>query len=163
MPYYRGDYVGGQSNYYRGDPFLGALIGTAARSVGLGKLASKAGRWVAQRVTGQSLRRGAAAAAGVGITAATLPGLPSRGSNLPAPIQIGPVGIDPLSALPGGKPLLTFGSKKYRRMNPLNPKALRRAIRRAEGFERFAKSTMNALVKSGGGRKFKRVSKPRSK
>jgi len=32
-----------------------------------------------------------------------------------------------------------------RRMDPLNPKALRRAIRRAKGFERFVKSNRKAL------------------
>ncbi len=32
-----------------------------------------------------------------------------------------------------------------RRMNPLNPRALRRAIRRAKGFERFVKSNRKSL------------------
>jgi len=32
-----------------------------------------------------------------------------------------------------------------RRMDPLNPKALRRAIRRAKGFERFVKSNRKSL------------------
>ncbi len=32
-----------------------------------------------------------------------------------------------------------------RRMNPLNPQALRRAIRRAKGFERFVKSNRKSL------------------
>lgn len=39
------------------------------------------------------------------------------------------------------------GSKcvSNRRMNPLNPRALRRAIRRAKGFERFVKSNRKSL------------------
>lgn len=32
---------------------------------------------------------------------------------------------------------------RHRRMNPLNPRALRRALRRAQGFARFARKTMH--------------------
>ena len=41
----------------------------------------------------------------------------------------------------------TTGTKcvSNRRMNPLNPQALRRAIRRAKGFERFVKSNRKSL------------------
>ena len=71
MPYYgaRGDYVGGRSNYYRGDPFIGAIIGGVARAVGAGPLIAKAGRWVAGRITGQGLKRAAQTAVGVAGTA----------------------------------------------------------------------------------------------
>lgn len=160
MGYYmRGDYYRG--DYYRGDPFLGALVGTVARKVGLGKVASKAARWVGQRISGRSLKR---AAGIVGAATVGVPVLRSSGWPQPAtddmPIELGPLGIDPGAILPGGRKFLTLGGgKTYRRMNPLNPRALKRALRRAEGFEKFARSTMTALYKPGGGRKFKKASR----
>jgi hypothetical protein len=39
-------------------------------------------------------------------------------------------------------------------MNPLNPRALRRALRRAEGFERFARRVI-AVTHRGGRKKWK--------
>jgi hypothetical protein len=40
--------------------------------------------------------------------------------------------------------LLTYGVPgKHRKMNVLNPKALHRSLRRAEGFEKFAKKVLN--------------------
>lgn len=163
MPYYRGDYVApGRGGYYRGDPFLGALVGGLARSVGLGKVVAKAGRWVAQRVTGKTVKAATVAAAGAAALPVLTAALPSPSTSAAMPVQLGPIGIDPGSFLPGGEPFITYGRKKYRRMNPLNPRALKRAIRRAEGFEKFAKKTMSALVKPGGGRKFKRATSKRS-
>lgn len=146
MAYYRGDYYRGDgSNYYRGDPFIGGLIAGAA-----GKLLGKAGAWVGRQIGGRGAAGAAGAAAGTLIGTSLLPQTPGR-----MPIQIGPVGIDPRSLLPGGKPGITFGGerKRYRRMNPLNPKALRRALRRAEKFEKFARRTVNAL--RAGPKKFK--------
>lgn len=35
------------------------------------------------------------------------------------------------------------GGRRYRRMNPLNPRALRRSLRRIQGFARFAKKVMH--------------------
>lgn len=158
MGYYqRGDYYRG--DYYRGDPFLGGLIGSAARAVGLGKVAAKAGRWLVSKITPGTVK----ATAGVAATAA-VPVIASRVMTRTAPpgempINIGPLGIDPGSALPGGQPLFTWGKKKYRRMNPLNPRALKRALRRAEGFEKFARRTVNALYKTGDGGKRRRFKK----
>jgi hypothetical protein len=47
----------------------------------------------------------------------------------------------------GVKQAFGFGdagsSTTRRRMNPLNPRALRRALRRAQGFARFARKTMH--------------------
>lgn len=151
MPYYRGDYVGGKSNYYRGDPFLGAIIGSAARSIGLGGLAAKAGRWVAGRITGSAVKKAAIGTA-AGAALPVLMGGVSRATGT-QPIQLGPLGIDPGSMFPGGEPGITWGRRRSRRMNPLNPKALRRALRRAEAFEKFAKRTVNAL--HSGPKKFK--------
>jgi len=48
-----------------------------------------------------------------------------------------------------------------RKLNPLNPRALKRGLRRAYGFDKFARKTMNALYRTVPGkvkqRKFKRV------
>jgi hypothetical protein len=39
--------------------------------------------------------------------------------------------------------LVTIGGRRrYRRMNPLNPRALRRALSRARSFEKFARRTI---------------------
>jgi hypothetical protein len=42
-------------------------------------------------------------------------------------------------AVKGAEKMLGFGHRKHRRMNACNPRALRRAIRRAHAFERLAK------------------------
>jgi hypothetical protein len=52
--------------------------------------------------------------------------------------------------------------RRYRRMNPLNPKALRRAIRRANSFEHFARSVIN-VTHRGGKKKWKFHRKRRSR
>lgn len=179
MPYYgaRGDYVGGRSNYYRGDPFLGALVGAVARKVGVGALAAKAGRWVAGRITGAGLRRGAqvvAATAGTAVVGAAV----NRAIG-PSPTELEEIGELEAPAGGGGGGggttwVVTASGRRMRvrwsqtkgkwvavrSMNPLNPKALNRALRRAGGFEKFAKKTVNALYRSSTGatktRKFKR-------
>lgn len=158
MSYYRGDgYYRGDSNYYRGDPFFGAIGGALAGVAG--KLIGKAGKWVGGRLggsAGKKIVRDAAIGAVAG--GAAIPVLRSVAPPTQAsgpPIQIGPLGISPGSAMPGGEPLFTWGRKKSRRMNPLNPKALKRALRRAEGFEKFAKKTVNALYKRVDGRRVK--------
>ncbi len=153
MGYYRGDYYRGDGgNYYRGDPFLGGLIA---------KVVPKVATWVGGRLGGSKTRKAVGAALGVAV-ASKLPGMtpPILQSGGQAPINIGPLGINPGAALPGGEPLFTWGKKKYRRMNPLNPRALKRALRRAEGFEKFARRTVNAL--RSGPKKFKSQSRKRS-
>jgi hypothetical protein len=158
VSYYRGDYYRG--DYYRGDPFLGALAGAAARKVG--GLALRALRGTGAKTVGGGLARVATGAA------AAVPIVQAAGSLIPGratgqmPISLGPIGIDPMAALPGGRPLFAFGKAKRRKMNPLNPKALRRALRRSEGFEKFAARTVNSLYKVIDGRKvrtFKRKAK----
>lgn len=149
MSYYRGDYYRGDGNYYKGDPFLGALVA----GVG-GKLLKKAAGWVGRQTVGGLIGKGAGAAT----AAAAIPAV-TRAVTRPREELV----IRPGAALPGGEPLFdTFTTrKKYRRMNPLNPKALKRALRRAEGFEKFAKQTMSALTKPGSTRKFKKATRSR--
>lgn len=141
MPYYRGDYYRG--DYYRGDPFLGALAGLAGRAVG--KLAKKAVGWVGRQATsrvgrmGVPILRDAASSTVAGAVGYTMGRREAEGYS-----EIGQI---PRLGSGGGAP------KRYRRMNPLNPKALRRALRRAEGFEKFARKTVSGL--RYGAKKFK--------
>lgn len=94
-----------------------------------------------------------------GIVGGRLPALPQLppapgGSTPPLlPGRIPPAALAPGAGCPGnpccaGKHLdKATGTKcvSNRRMNPLNPQALRRAIRRAKGFERFVKSNRKSL------------------
>lgn len=150
MPYARGDYVrgrGARGDYVRGDPFIGGLVAGVA-----GKLAKKAIGWVARR----TMSRGTTAAAGAAVGSMLTPR--TQGTM---PIQLGPIGIDPRSLGPGGEPGFSWGkpSKTRRRINPLNPKALRRALRRAEGFEKFAQRTVNSLYRVIDGRRVRTFKK----
>ncbi len=149
MAYYRGDYYRG--DYYRGDPFLGALAGAAIKKAG-GWALRQLGRTGAKTVGGGLARVAGAAGTVAAVAPIVQMALPQRGTGM-APINLGPLGIDPGSALPGGRPFLTYGQKRRRRINPLNPKALRRALRRTEGFEKFAARTVNSLYKVIDGRK----------
>jgi len=146
VSYYRGDYYRGDGgNYYKGDPWL-PVLGAALKGVA-GGLVKKAGRWVGrQTVGGLAAKTAVAVAAPVAVSRAT------RGKEIV---------IDVDAALPGGQPFMRLQGerRKYRRMNPLNPKALKRGIRRLEGFEKFARSTMSALYKPGSTRKYKKTSK----
>lgn len=134
MPYYKGDYYRG--DYYRGDPFLGAIAGLAGRAAG--RLVGRASSWVARGVAG---RAGKAATAVIREAApSTVAGAAGYALGQRAAAQgTGMMRIPQLDDMPGG------GRKRYRRMNPLNPKALRRALRRAEGFEKFARKTVSGL------------------
>jgi hypothetical protein len=151
--YYRGD--GGnyyRGDYYRGDPFLGAILGGVAR-----KVAGKVARWAVGRSAG---------ARGTRVVMDQLPGV---GVGIGIGRGFGPPNMPALPALPG-MPALPGGKEprgtpkdfrpnRARRMNPLNPRALRRALRRAEGFEKFAKKTVNALYKTVDGRRVRTYKK----
>lgn len=177
--YYRGDYV--PSGYYRGDPWLGAAVGFVARKLGAGALVAKAGRWAAERITGQGVKRAAQAAAGVAATTVVGTAV-TRALNPSQPVTIGEIdmagggggggmmqgggggGTHWVMTASGRRMRVRWSQSKgkwvaVRHMNPLNPKALRRSLSRATGFEKFAKKTMNALYKTSGGtrvRKFKK-------
>lgn len=166
MGYYRGDGVNYyRGDYYRGDPFLAALAGrVAGRVIGRvgafvgGKILGRAGRAVGA-VAREAVPSVIAGATGVAIGRQMGPGMPME--SLP--------GLGPLEG-PGGttkgqrarKKLTGVGGVTRRRMNALNPKALRRALRRAEGFEKFAKRTVNAMYRVIDGRKVRTFKKRKS-
>lgn len=88
-----------------------------------------------------------------------LPGAPGSLPRLPqnGDFTLGGAIPSPSSCLPGGGPInpccsgfhldKTQGVRcvRNRRMNPLNPRALRRATRRLKGFERAVKTTRKQL------------------
>lgn len=169
MGYYRGDYYRG--DYYRGDPFLGALIGGAVK-----KIAPKVGRWVKGRVLGSTkkvvtaiaqrttipevVRDVGVGALGYKLGQESMPGLGplDMGEQLPAPQGGGNVAV--FISRDGRRIRKRWSVSQQRwiairKLNPLNPRALKRGLRRAEGFAKFAKRTMNGLYKPGSVRKFK--------
>lgn len=123
----------------RGDPFLGGLIGTAARFAAP-LLRKVAGKGLAALTGGKLIGSGGAKSAAKkiligagGITA--LRQIP----NLPGPFQN-----------PFGR-----GGRKYRRMNAGNAKALRRAFRRIDAFTKLASKAGYVRRKPFGARRSK--------
>lgn len=185
MGYYRGDYYRG--DYYRGDPFLGALLGKVASKVApkigrwIGQRISGSGGKIAARAKAVGLDPemlmigGATAAAG-----ALGHHLAQRAQNStvlgPMP-TMGPMEQGGAMAQGGGN-VAIFVSRDGRRirkrwsvsqqrwiairkLNPLNPRALKRGLKRAQGFDKFARKTMNALYRTVPGkvkqRRFKKA------
>lgn len=121
MSYYQGDYYRG--DYYQGGiPFLVAGVGALAKRV-LPKAGAAIGRGAAKVFGkgggGRVLKAGGAVVAtGAGF-------------------ELGARGVK--KVLGGGEE----GMGRRRRMNVANPKALRRAIRRAHGFAKLARSVLS--------------------
>lgn len=160
MGYYMGD-------YYRGDP---GLFGSLA----------KVGTSLVKRVAGAVIKRTPIGAA-VGIAGGVLGGLVAK-PTMQIPIPGTGIRIKPSAAFPGGEPLFQRSScppgyhldKRYgatcvrnRSMNPANPRALRRAIRRQKGFISLAKRALKGTgvtigrKGSGGGKRGGRCKKCR--
>jgi len=171
VSYYRGDgYYRGDSNYYRGDPFLGALLGGVAKKAAgwLGKAAGRTIGGLARR----AIRHPQAVATGIGIGQMIPrrfgPGTVQEMDPIYAEFDEESVGMVKGQCPPGYHPNKAKSAKgpkgsycvKNRRVNELNPRALKRALRRAEGFEHFARRTVNAL--RSGPKKFKKVSTRRA-
>jgi hypothetical protein len=123
MPYYSaGDYYRG--DYYRGDNYAaGGLFGT------LGKIIGGVGKAVVKGGLGLLTGGPAGAIRGVVSSAAQ--------SLQPAPVRLVTGGSSGSAA--GYMTGFEGVPGRRRRMNPLNIRALRRAIRRAKGFEKQAR------------------------
>lgn len=121
-----------------GIPLLGGLIAGAARRLlpgvvrtvggkllgtGTAAAATTAAKRAALPAVGGSIKRVLGGAAVAGVASAVLPG--------GAPVKVGGVNINPFAST---------ARRRYRRINPTNPKALKRAMRRLEGFGEFAKA-----------------------
>ncbi len=162
MGYYRGD--GGnfyRGDYYKGDPFIGALVGGV-----IGKAAGRLGAFVGKQLrsrAGQAVTSVVREAAPSTVAGAAGYALGQRqGPSLPALGPLPTLGAGPMRGSTGGKEKrYTKDGKLIRKLNPLNPRALRRALSRAEGFERFAKRTVNAMYRVIDGRKVRTFKKKR--
>ena len=109
--------------YYRGDYYMAGQAGALAK-------------------IGSSLAGGARGGLGKGL--ATL----GKGLGLGALFGLGEEAVE--GALSGAgsaasaiKEALGGGGRSYRRMNVLNPRALRRSMRRVQGFAKFARKTIS--------------------
>jgi hypothetical protein len=137
MGYYaRGDFYRGRGDFYRGRGDAGSALATIAQSLP---------DWMPGVGTLRTVATGGASA--LARSMASSPSLVERG----------------IAKLQGTKartirvtdPNAPFGGRMYRRINPLNPKALRRALRRAKGFERFARRVMHFTHRRPGQTRFK--------
>lgn len=116
----------GAGDYYTGDYYSGDNYG-AYQAGGLFKTLGKIARGVVRNIPGVG-----------GVVDALLPQAPPIRGIAPGRIVPVPgIGGGISRALPGGESGYMLGRR--RRMNPLNIKALRRAMRRAKGFERQAR------------------------
>lgn len=136
MPYYSamGDYYQGD-NYAAGGLFgsIGKFLGGAARTALSLTPVGRVAQAVAPRIFG-----------GAPMIAATASGtnlIPTFNRPGPGPMIVPTPGFSGFAqrALPGGKSGYELAFRKRRRINPLNIKALRRAVRRAKSFERQAR------------------------
>jgi len=124
MPYYAGDYYTG--DYYQGDNYGAYQAGGFFKALGRGL---------------GGLAKGLLRATPLGgAVAGLLPSGPRRATGIPVVPEPGIAGVAH-RVFPGGSTGLMVGAALggRRRMNPLNIKALRRAMRRAKGFERQAR------------------------
>ena len=158
MGYYS---YGLRGDYYRGDPgFLSTLgnvmSGFGSLIPGVGGLVSAAGKGLAAL--------GSKAAPAAAATAAVVPkgfysGASAKVGSLatkaigtvkahPVLTAAGAAGIAGVAAGVGGSALAAHmrgGGRKHRRMRVTNPKALRRAIRRTQGFAKLAMRTIHLV------------------
>lgn len=129
-------------------PLLGGLIAGAARRLLPGAL-RKAGQ-VAGGLLGSGARRSVKTAVLTGTSAAVTGAAAGKITRVLGAAGAAAAGGAVMNqVLPGGavtvggvnlNPWANTGRKKYRRINPTNPKALKRAMRRLEGFGEFAKA-----------------------
>lgn len=171
MAYYlTGDYYRGDYYRRRGDPFLGISLGGITRTLGgIAKGVLTGG--IPGAVIGgiSSILKGSPTAPVAPSSAPVVLPSPSRtigGVTLPAPAMTmkegliqrtlaGPRSAEGVSA-PGMH--LDKATKSYlvrnRSMNPANPRALRRAIRREKSFIKLARSVLRGTGVSIGRRSF---------
>lgn len=154
MAYYRGDYYRGhgRGDYYRGhgrgDPFWGALW-TGIKTVGGALLGI---RPAAPAVTpplvapGPSPAQTALASMASGLQA----GMMIRRPTMPTQMPMIRSGVETVNRMLVERPdgsVVAVGRRR-RRMNPANPQALRRSIRRVVGFGRLAMRSKKAIGKA---------------
>lgn len=177
MPYYRGDYYRG--DYYRGDPgilkAIGKIGGAIAGFVTGGPAGAVAGHSAGGRI-GSALegpKQGAVVqgpfittpgGTSISVGQVQLPSLGGAISSIGNALLPGTPFGPPSSSMSGDCPRGFHLDKKTRSYcvrnrstNPLNPRALRRALSRAERFEKIARRTVTSLHR--GPAKFKKRGK----
>lgn len=135
-----------------GDPFS---IGLGLAQLGRGILSAGA-RGKMKRQAGALALKGIKSAALAPFPVEVIPGTGPGGINIPflAGRAAGGTLAQAISPARGGAPVMRNGvptfpltvSKGRRRMNVLNPRALRRSIRRVTGFAKFAKQTVRIVT-----------------
>ncbi|SRR5206468_455912 len=142
MSYYQGDY--GFSNLkragvYRGDPGFFSFLGNVAKSAlgfipGVGPVLSKVAGAIPLHTGGavaKAVEAGRGAIVKVGSGIVKHPVLSAAGAA--GAVGAAGVGAAIEHHIMGG------GGRKHKRMNVYNPRALRRALRRAHGFAKMAR------------------------
>lgn len=152
MGYYMGDYYARGDYYRRGDPGFLSFLGGVAKA-GLGFIPG-IGPALASGVGSLMEKKAAPAAAGLA-TSIAKPGffkgatstLKTAALKHPVLTGAGAAGIVGAGAGVAATKLAEHlkGHKRRRRMRATNPKALRRALRRAYAFERVAMRTIKLV------------------
>ena len=148
MSYYRGDYYRG--DYYRGDPGFLSFLGGAMKAVGgfipgVGGIVSGIGSMIESKAAPKAI----SAIEKVGAPGIVKSGLKKVGTIIqkhPVLTGAGAAGVAGVALGAAGSAVArrigARGGKTHRRMRVTNPKALRRAIRRAKGFAHLAKQVL---------------------
>ena len=136
MSYYMGDYYG-RGSFYRGDPGFFSFLGRAAK--GIFKLATGLGGGGAAPSVAPVLKQLPKLTGGISRVAGKLGPLVKK---IPRGVLIGAGAAAAGAAAGAGGRALMEGERRRRRMNVCNVRALRRSIRRAQGFARVAKKVL---------------------
>lgn len=127
----------GVSRYQMGDPFLGGILGGIVKTVG-GAVVRGAGALISGKSVRKAVFSGAQRALPAVAGAAG-----AAASRIPRIVRAAGGAVAAGAAFEAGTRLIGGGGgerKRYRRVNPANVQALRRAIRRMEGFRKLAAS-----------------------
>ena len=141
MSYYQGDFYARQGGRMQGDPgffsFLGGLAKKAAGFIpGVGPVVSTALEHIPMGGAGKMVRRAGGAAIDIAkkhpvMTAAGAAGIVGAAGGA--------------TIMHRGGRAVRVGGGRHKRMRVTNPKALRRAIRRTQGFAKLAMRTIHLV------------------
>lgn len=143
MSYYQGDFYQGDPGFFSG---LGKLFkGAASGLAGMIPVVGPAVSAVMKSRLGQTvMKHPTLSAAGTAGTIGALGGAAAgRRLTRMGAAQVGPAGMGMHPAMRAARAGRIPGMRHHRRMRVTNVKALRRAIRRARGFEKLARKVMH--------------------
>lgn len=125
----------GRERVAMGDPFLGGILGGIVKTVG-GAVVRGAGALI----RGKSVRKAVFSGAQRALPA-VVGGAGAAAARLPRIVRAAGGAVAAGAAFEAGSRLVGGGGgegRRYRRTNPANVQALRRALRRVEGFRKLA-------------------------